>query len=120
MSQWRMLLVFQAKKRKERKYSPSAGVKSGEAVEWQPSLCHVLSRSAWHFIAISPPSLPLRKGKVYNKQLFMENKKTGVILPSQLHLPLPLYLSLRLDSHLPFPFQMPMLLFKPSCKDAEV
>lgn len=55
-------------KEKTKTHSHSARVKSGKAVKGRPTLCHVLSRSAWHFISVSPPSLPLRLRKVCGKQ----------------------------------------------------
>lgn len=79
-------------KEKTKTHSHSARVKSGKAVKGRPTLCHVLSRSAWHFISVSPPSLPLRLRKVCGKQ------------------------------HLQFSFQMPMhvlLLSTQSHRDVE-
>lgn len=92
------------KRKRERIYSPSVREKSGKATQWQPSLCHVLSRSARDFTVISPPSLPLRKRKVYDKQhSSCKNDRNLAISVCCSLSSLPLLPAFQSDSHLHFP-----------------
>lgn len=88
-SQWRMEHI--SKRKNKNTFTQREGEK-WKGCQGRPTLCHVLSCSAWHFISVSPPSLPLRLRKVCGKQ------------------------------HLQFSFQMPMhvpLLSTQSHRDVE-
>lgn len=114
MSQRRMLLVFHAEIAKRKKTFTQ---REGEKLKGCQGAAKFVSRPISLATAFYRhiTSLPLKKRKVYDKQhssWSMRNGSDLAISADYIFSSLPLYLSLHLDPHLHFPFQMPMRPFQ--------